>query len=245
MTAALQSLIELWDKRAGEGWQVSSERHGANVAMISAYTSHAVNLARGVLALHSAGLTFESVGLVRSTMECAVTAAWLAVYPEKTPDLVKYSAIERRKLLTEIIKHGGGDSTDALAQVAEIEAMEGHTDPEGKWLKNRFEALRGGDSLYVTYRALCAWDHAGTGLADMYTFEVPRSEANPWGVVLRDRPNDDLALTWLGLETSLILRAQIAADMVLVKPRHKTQLTKWAKKIGASRTINRADEPEA
>jgi hypothetical protein len=143
--AALRTLIDLWDSRAGLGWSVSSDRHGVNVAMINAYTSHAVNLARAVIDLHHAGRSFESISLVRSSMECSVTAAWLALYPEKTPDLLKYSAKERKKLLTDIVRFGGGSASEAIAEVEQIESIEGHTDPEGKWLKSRFNALKGGD----------------------------------------------------------------------------------------------------
>lgn len=238
--SALRALIDLWDSRAGLGWNVSTDRHGVNIAMINAYTSHAVNLGRAVIDLHATGRTFESVSLIRSSMECSVTAAWLALYPEKTPDLLKYSALERKKLLTDIVKFGGGSADEALAEVAQIESIEGHTDPEGKWLKSRFNALKGGDSLYVTYRALCALDHAGNSLADAYTERVEQSEANPWGIVLRDHPDDQLGVTWLGIEASLLLQAQIAADSILSKPRHKTQLSKWAKKFGAPGLIERA-----
>ncbi|CAN5535897.1 hypothetical protein BH10ACT7_BH10ACT7_05530 [soil metagenome] len=239
--AALRDLIDLWDSRAGLGWNVSSDRHGVNVAMINAYTSHAVNLARAVIDLHLTGRTFESVSLVRSSMECAVTATWLALYPEKTPDLLKFSATERKKLLTDIVKFGGGSAPEAIAEVEQIESIEGHTDPEGKWLKSRFYSLKGGDSLYVTYRALCALDHAGNSLADAYTERVEQSEENPWGVVLRDHPDDALGVTWLGIEASLILQAQIAADSILSKPRRKTQLSKWAKKIGVAASIGRSE----
>jgi hypothetical protein len=239
--SALRVLIDLWDSRAGLGWNVSSDRHGVNVAMINAYTSHAVNLARAVIDLHISGRTFESVSLVRSSMECSVTAAWLALYPEKTPALLKYSASERKKLLTDIVAFGGGSAADAIAQVEQLEAIEGHTDPEGRWLKSRFSALKGGSSHYVTYRALCALDHAGNSLADAYTERAEQSEANPWGIVLRDHPDDQLGVTWLGIEASLILQAQIAADSILSKPHHKTQLRKWAKKLGVSATLQRAD----
>jgi hypothetical protein len=240
--SALRSLIDLWDSRAGLGWNVSSDRHGVNIAMINAYTSHGVNLARAVIDLHLAGRTFESVSLVRSTMECSVTAAWLSLYPDKTPDLLKYSATERKKLLTDIVKFGGGSADEAIAEVEQIESIEGHTDPEGKWLKSRFNALKGGDSLYVTYRALCALDHAGNSLADAYTERAEVSEANPWGIVLRDHPDDSLGVTWLGIEASLILQAQIAADSILVEPRHRDQHSKWAKKIGISESLERADQ---
>jgi hypothetical protein len=237
MAAVVSTLIDLWDKRAGLGWEVTVERHGVNVAMINAYVSHAVNLSRALLKLHSEGLTFESVGLVRTSMECSVTASWLALYPEKTPDLLKFSAVERKKLLTEIVTFGGATATESIAQVEKVEAIEGHTDPEGRWLKSRFLALQGGDGLYVTYRALCALDHAGNSLADAYTETATQSEANPWGIVMRDRPKDPLAVSWLGIQACSVLQAQIAADMVLTKPRHKTQLSSWAKKLGVPATV--------
>jgi len=240
----LERLIDLWDKHSTREWRVGSERHGVNVTMINAYVAHSVNLSRAVLALHRAGFQFELVSLVRSTMEAAVTASWLAVTPEKTLDFTRHSAGERKRLLQEIVDKGLSDGGEGLPQVNELLAQ--YVDPidkEGKWLANRFRALNGGDHLYTIYRVLCAWDHATNGLADQYTLKSEESEENPYGIVMLNRAQD--STDWVGMQAAMVLRAQIAADMILVKRRHKTQLSNFARRFGVSDSIMRVIEDES
>ncbi|KQP55883.1 DUF5677 domain-containing protein [Agreia sp. Leaf283] len=231
----LDRLIELWDKH--RQWNVPVARHGVNVALLNAYVAHSVNLARAVRVLDGVGLTFESMSLVRSTMEATVTASWLALFPDKTPDFTFVSAQEKKKTLDQIVKHGLADGGPGLEQTTRfLEGFGGKAvDPEGRWLKSRFESIRGGDQLYLTYRILCSWDHATNSLADQYVEKVAEDEANPWGLVLLDQAAS--RESWLGVQSALILRAQMAADMVLTKPRHRTQLRNFARRFGVADSI--------
>jgi hypothetical protein len=234
----LDRLIALWDKHSNQPWDVPADRHGVNIALVNAYVSHSVNLSRAVRVLDREGLRFESIGLVRSTMEAAATAAWLALFPEKTPSFTFATAAERKKTLDEIAKKGFADGDPGLSQMTELlaDVDKKLIDPEGKWLKNRFEAMHGGDQLYLTYRVLCGWDHATSSLADQYVEKVREHEKNPWGIVLLDRASTSDS-SWLGLQAALVLRAQMAADMVLSKPRHSTQLRNFARRFGVAETI--------
>lgn len=238
---AMKDLIALWDMHSDRAWAVPPERHGVNVAMVNAYVSHSVNLSRAVLLMHENRLTFESVSLVRSTMEATMTAAWLALYPEKTPDFVVNSSTEKGKVLKEIDKAGyASDGGTALAQIDETVAdFDGTPDLEARHFYKRCKSMEGGAQVYAMYRVLCTWDHATNDLADAYTQAAEQSEKNPWGLVLMGRVNDDYAGNWLGIQLSLLLRAQIAADMILVKPRHRTQLRKLATRMGVSPLIER------
>lgn len=236
----LDRLIELWDKHSDRPWNVSTERHGLNVGLINAYVAHSVNLSRAVRVLDREGLAFECVSLVRSTMESAATAAWLALYPEKTTDFTLHTAKERKKTLEKIAESGYSDGEPGLIENKEFLAAAEKTsiDPQGKWLEARFKSMAGGDQLYLTYRVLCSWDHATGSLADEYLRKVDQTERNPWGIVLLDRAESQTS--WVGMQAALLLRAQIAADMVLTKPRHQTQLRKLARRFGVSETIEPA-----
>jgi len=235
----LDRLIELWDKHADRPWETPSERDGLNIALVNAFVSHSMNLARGVRVLTREGLTFESTSLVRSMMECTATGAWLALYPDKTSDFTLHSAGGRKKTLDEIVKLGF-DGGEGLIQNTEF--LDGRNpnavDPEGKWLKHRFESMKGGDDLYLTYRVLCGWDHATGSLADEYVEDVGRSDKNPWGIIMRGKADD--FDPWTSMVAALALRAQIAADMVLVKPRHGTQLRNFARRFEVSDVIEPA-----
>lgn len=238
-----EQLVQLWDMDADRAWDVAGDRDGVNVGLISAYVAHCVYLTRGVHSLYDAGLAFAATPLVRSTMECSVTAVWLSLSPDKTMDFVRGSAVNRRKLLNSLVEHGM-TGEPGLSQITEsLERLEGRNHREGSVLRDRFEAVEGGANLFVTYRALSAYTHPTDSLANLYTEVVDQSDDNPWGLVLGNTPEDDLADNWLGLQAFLLLRAQIAADSVLVEPRHKAQLQKAAEEMGVMYTSRLVERP--
>jgi hypothetical protein len=134
---------------------------------------------------------------------------------------------------------------EAEARLDEIDEFlsdyEGRPLAEGRYLKNRFAALAGGKHLYTMYRTLCAWDHATSSLADAYTGTTEATGRNPRGLVLHGRANG--WNSWVGWQAALVLRAQIAADMALEKPRHRTQLSRLARRMEVADTIEAAADP--
>lgn len=244
MERALVSLIELWDKQVDRPWEVDSGRHVSNVAMVSAYTHHVVNLSRAVLTLHSAGLKFELVGLVRSSMECVATSSWLYLFPEKTAQLVVHSSGELVRVVEAFDKAGFDISDDTVrGEHADMLAKLGKPDDaEARDLWRRFVSVAGGSQLYAIYRVLCTLDHATNTLADQYT-EEPDWDRPP---ILRARAKDrDVNPShYIGLQALMLLRAQIAADLVLTKRRHRRQLDDWAARLGVDPRIFKASDLE-
>ncbi len=244
MERALVGLIDLWDKRINEPWEVERTRHVSNVAMVSAYTHHVVNLSRAVLALHRAGLDFELVGLVRSSMECVATTCWLYLFPEKTAQLVVTSAGDLVKVVKSFEQAGFDISNDTVSAEHRdlLEKLGKPDDLEAKDLWRRFVAVGGGRQLYSIYRVLCSLDHATNTLADQYT-EAPDPNGPPH---LRNtaRDNDDNSSQYIGLQALMLLRAQIAADLILKKRRHRRQLDDWAARLGVDPRILAASDPE-
>ena len=245
MERALVSLIELWDKRINQPWEVEATRHASNVAMVSAYTQHVVNLSRAVLVLHRAGLDFELVGLVRSSMECVATTCWLYLFPEKTAQLVVSSSGELVKVVKSFEQAGFDISDDTVSAEHKVllDKLGKPDDIEAQMLWRRFVAVGGGRQLYAIYRVLCSFDHATNALADQYT-EAPDPDGPPH---LRNtaRDNDGDPSHYIGLQVLMLLRAQIAADLMLKKRRHHTQLDAWAARLGVDPRILAASDVEA
>lgn len=228
----LEKLITLWRRHSGRSWQVDPARHGTNVALISAYVSHANGVSVAVAQLYRVGLSFEALALVRSVMECAITASWLAVYPDRTPNLLRASASERKVLLEGIVQRGF-EADGALEQVeSTLEYLGDKSTSSGRSFKSRCDSLAGGAEVYLMYRAISSLCHPSNTLADAYTEVTESSAENPWGLVLRGNPENNLAQNWLVMSLAMLLRAQIAADFVLERPRHSTQLSRLAQRMG-------------
>ncbi|MBF4563942.1 DUF5677 domain-containing protein [Plantibacter sp. VKM Ac-2876] len=238
----LDKLTGLWTKHSDRPWRVDSTRHGTNVALISAFVSQANSLSAAVVLLYRAGLAFEALPLVRSVMELAVTASWLAVYPDRTPNLLNASAKERKSLLEGIVQRGF-DAADALEQIEDtLEYLGDKSTGSGRSIKSRCDALAGGSEVYLMYRAISSLCHPSNTLADAFTEVVETSVENPWGLVLRGNPENELEVNWLGMNLAMLLRAQIAADMVLERPRHSTQLSRLARRMGLTFIIEPASQ---
>lgn len=232
-------LIALWDMHSHRSWAVDGSRHGTNVALINGFVAQAVNLSRAVLVLHQAQMDFQAVPLIRATLECAVVSCWLALYPEKTPALVYAHSKKRKTLLTSLIKEGF-DGEPGLAETLEtMDRLEPDSDPVGGSLEQQCNALLNGSQIYMMYRTLSAYSHPGNALADEYIDDTPPQDSY-WGFTMLNAPKYNDGVGMLGINAALLLRAQIAADHVLVKPRHSTQLRQMAKQMGVSPTIERA-----
>lgn len=242
MERALVQLIALWDKHIERPWVVEEGRHASNVAMISAYTHHVVNLSRAVLALHRAGLDFEVVGIVRSSMECVATTMWLYAFPDKTVQRVLWSSAELVQVVKSFELAGMDTGEDPVADEHKrlVEELGKPDDLEGRDLWRRFIAMAGGRQLYSIYRVLCTLDHATNTLADQYTLA---DGDNPPRILTRAR-EDDATTTFIGLQALMLLRAQIAADLILKTRRHHTQLDDWATRLGVDPKIAAASEFE-
>ena len=234
----LRRLVELWDKTDGKTWEFSRDRDHLNAPLIYGFTAQAATLSKAVLTLYAAGQDFAALPLIRTTMECAVTAAWLSVADFQTRRVMYAGAEERRKLLHEIAEHTVVDVSDALAETLGMldTLLEGGTLVEPSYWE-RFHQLVGGASLYASYRALCAYGHATPALAEAYMRQTEPTPSNPNGLQFASFPEENSPDSWLGSQSCMLLLAQISADSILSKRMHKTQLNTFADRLGVQREI--------
>lgn len=235
---------EWWDILRGDRIHAATERPPANLPMVYAYTAHTVELSRAVLDLHRLGRMFAALPIARSALECAMTAAWLAVTPDETASVLHAGAVERRKALKDIKRLGQGDVTAALDEVNQsLDELEGSASQPGHDLKARCDAILGGPDVYVTYRILSGLSHPSALLTDQYLSEAPETTLNPYGLAFRDaiRFDSDLETSHLGTVLCMVVTALIALDSTQPKPRIRSQLDKMTQQIGISRHIYRAD----
>lgn len=242
--AILAELIELWDKRGATAFEFKPDLlHISNGLMIFPLVNHTARLSKGVLIGVQAGLDAELVPLVRLSMECALTAAWLAV-TQKGGEALTHEGARQRRAALEGMQVFGYETEAELEEARDVlDRLEASA--EGKHFEQRCESLVGGKGLYLTYRAASAYSHAGMALSDHYLAPVPKSADAPLGLAMHSNAKLPTIEEWIGVQAAMLLLAQAACDRARAKPRYKTQLQKYAKRLGSDIDIRLVSEEAA
>ncbi|MDQ1548055.1 MAG: hypothetical protein QOH69_2959 [Actinomycetota bacterium] len=236
----IQKLIDVWNLYIDKSWKVAGSDHPAHLPSIYACASQTVLYSQAVLKLYEVGLPLAALPMIRASLECAVTAAWLSVAKDETPALLIDGAKQRKKLLDGIRDNSDVDVEPAMKETLRlIEQLDGSENQAGAELKTRSDQIVGGAALYVAYRAASSYCHPGNGITEMYVSQRETTPGQPNRFALRAEPDFEGDLSWLATQAHMLLIAQIAADSILLKPMHKTQLANAAKKLGVSDTIER------
>jgi hypothetical protein len=177
----LQELLDLWQDNYPTTLPVFEERPIRGFSALS-HVDHASKLTESVIALATSEMFVQLVPLVRMTLECAVTAAWFATASGSGDAALHEGTRLRRALVVDTSKYLGTNPAAALASLDAAKAELGDVDPtEAKYFERRCKSMEGGESLYISYRRLSEYSHAGSLLLDYYLQESEVSEANPLG----------------------------------------------------------------
>lgn len=206
---------------------------------IYANVDHAVRLSRAVLALADRGLYLELVPLVRMTLECAVTAAWYAVTPH-SGDSALQEATRQKRALVKAVSLASADSYDeALVQLdAELDELDAFKSQEARQFEQRCLSLEGGAWLYVIYRGLSGFSHAGALLLDHY---LQPSPGTTLGFEYVSESDTGRAQSDLGTQVYLLHIALSAWDLVVPNAGRAEVLASVAEAGGFASRIRRAE----
>lgn len=236
----LRELLESWDSKPPTVEVPILEGSPSRAVSILSQAEHAVGLTRAVIVLCEAGMNVQAVPLVRLTMECAVTAAWLSVTPGSAESANLEGARQRRKLLFDMERLSTVPSDGSLDSVDEIIDRFAPSDSaEARKFEERCRSLAGGDWLYPYYRLLSGYSHGGTLLMDHYIQEAGVTDAAPLGwVYVADAPFEHAEIT-TGLQVVLLHLALTAWTSVAVGHPMRTDLAEIAERTGISMEIGR------
>jgi hypothetical protein len=203
---------------------------------IYAHVDHSVRLTRAVLALFDRGLYFESIPLIRMILESAVTAAWLAVTPGSGDSSLREATRLRRALFMEISKASADPLDSELKSIeADLAQLEEFKSAEAAKFENRCLSLEGGRWLYVVYRDLSSYSHAGALLLDHYLQEDP----GPLGFAYVQDQDEGRAAVDLAKTVWLLHIALSAWDLVVPNEGRAAALTDVAEQSGFRSGIQR------
>ncbi|OII01445.1 hypothetical protein BIU95_07100 [Curtobacterium sp. MCBA15_007] len=232
----LRQLIEIWDTAtAPTKVDVRTDIDFQVTVLVRGLAAHAVDCARGVLALYEASLPVAAVPVIRSLMEDSVTAGWVLVIPDGWKDLLSDGSKARARILREAME-AKADGADAVSEARRLEYEQqvqelGPASPSFTKFEQRLNALDGTAGMYLVYRYLSGLTHSGAETVDLYTAQNP----NPGlPVSWRRYAAHKMAALLLASASSSLLQALIAWDTTQVERPNKSALDEIAVQLGVS-----------
>lgn len=207
---------------------------------IYANVDHATRLTKAVLALADRELYLELVPLIRMTLECAVTAAWYSVTPHSGDAALQEGTRQRRALINAVELATQDSFEDSLRRLdADLSELDAFKSSEARQFEQRCRSLQGGDWLYVIYRELSGFSHAGALLLDHY---IQPAEETPLGFEYVGDSNRVRAASDLATQVFVIHLALSAWDLVVPNAARSATLAAVAADASFASEIRRADE---
>ena len=242
--ALLGELISIWKSNLPSTLPVLDGTALRGVSLM-AHVDHAVSTTEAVLTLCEHEKFIQIVPLVRLVMECAVTAAWLSVTPGSGDSALFEASRLRRAMMSDVSRllpadSGAGlkDINDAIADLGDVQS------DEAKKFETRCRSLAGGDWIYVSYRNLSEFSHAGTLLLDHYIQETPASPENPLGFNYVTDEDTTRTQSVLGTCVWMLHIALTAWDSMIPIEDRTRRLASIAQNMGFESTVRRRDEPQ-
>ena len=239
---AIRELIALWgEQNSRDTVEIPiMDRNPLVGITIHVMAQHSVALSESVLVLTSANMFLESAPLIRLTMECAVTAAWLSVTPNAANAARHEDARNRLTTINSLFEDLGRvdedlleDATKAVAELAE------HKSDAARYFEKRCKKLAGGEKIYTMYRIMSGFSHAGIGLTELYLAEVDKSRTNQYGISLLNKSNYPAEASLVHQVVMLALSMKAWDDIFPMHP-CRGALEKIAKDFGFGLDINLA-----
>jgi hypothetical protein len=240
---AIRGLIALWKEQNTLGTVEIPFMEGLPLVGVTIHimAQHSVALSESVLVLTSANMFLKSAPLIRFTMECAVTAAWLSITPNAGNAALHEDARNSLATINSIFEDPERvdedlleDATAAVAELAE------HKSEAARKFEKRCKKIAGGEKLYSLYGIMSGFSYAGIGLTDLYLAKVDESPTNPYGISLLDKSNFPAPDASLVHQVAMLALSMKAWDNILPMHPSRGPLENIAKNFGIGLEINLA-----
>ncbi len=230
---------ELFEMGRGDGmfWGRTTAISTAQIPAVHAIARHALEVGDSSLTLVEADRELAAVTLMRSTVECALTALWLVQNREAIFGFVVEDHRQRRTLSREMAKAVSESLRAGATRIAHLddETIETIAAPQAQWFKQLCDAFSGGHEAYLHYRMMSGMVHPCVTLTDFY-LEV--SEDSPAGVRLGMGPKPIGHDSWLFLTIASMMWAQRALDHVNAAHPNRSRLRNIAKELQIPETLS-------
>ncbi len=245
LRAFARKLIAQWDAAQRKPFHMKIEYDGAGGGPILwSFTNHVVNLMRTVLDLSEQNRGIIAVPLIRLMVENTMTGVWLYLEPANIWAILTEGFQKRKTAIIGVIKSetDGFDKSDVDKIDRILETFDKAALPP---FEQRCEQIEGGKPIYVIYRVLSTYCHAGMGMGDFYLKEI---DEEPW---LARVPDAELESheAWLGTAVCMLLASMRLVDLIDHRGSLRAQVERAAKKMGVTLNFTKAatkgKEPKA
>lgn len=238
LRAFARKLIEHWDRWQMKPFHMKGE-YEVGGPILWSFTNHVVNLMRTVLDLSEKDRGIIAVPLIRLIVENTMTGMWLYLELSNTWAVLTEGFQKRRAAIKGVIEiEGEGFDKSDLDEIDQIlKSLDSATLPP---FEQRCADIEGGKAIYVVYRVMSSYCHAGMALGDFYlgeTEEDPGLERIPDARL----PNHE---AWLGAAVSMLIISMKLCDNIDYKGGLKSQLDRAAKRMGMSLNFVKAPKKE-
>ena len=243
----LHELLDLWRGYGSEARFRIIDGSLVGGLQIRTLVEHCARLTEAILLLVSEGHYITAMPLVRQTLECAVTAAWISIAPDATFAAIYESARQQNNSYSAVL---GQDSlfenperTEELANM--LERFGGYKSGAGQFFEKRCKELSGGESLYVYYRIFSQVSHADLSLMDEYLEKVADTGVDTDDYrFITPAPYPQIT-TALAFQVCMFVLAQSAYDNVTGGFPHSAELQAIADQFGFARDIAWAGDKQS
>lgn len=233
----LDELILLWEDAPDEARMPKTRDYGPDLVLtVLGLAAHAHRMGRAMAVMVDQGFAAETGPTVRAIFEHGLTAQWMVQYGGDSLHAVLNKEVRQRAA-----------AADLIERLPDVRAMEGaeeilrglrvdlgvpETSADGS--AKHFDQLcrdLDGESIYLAYRVLCGYTHAGPTTAGIY-----RESYDPPGVQLEPRTFEH-DTTWLFHTCTGLVWAARAADMLDRAHPRREPLRRAARTLGISPEI--------
>ncbi|MFD9703868.1 DUF5677 domain-containing protein [Lentzea sp. NPDC059081] len=233
--STLDELLMIWDDRpektaVSRGRQMELPR----LAVVLGLASHTHRLARAAVHLHKAGMDLEAMPLVRGTLEHGLTAQWMLHNDAEALAGFVNAQQRRRRAMGEAMLGVGWGEVDEVTEIIEKSVVVPSTgDAPAKNFEQLCEDFAPlGSSLYLVYRSLSGYTHAGHHIVDSYL--IPGDT-----ISIRIDPEKPLPVAaWLWTLCAGCMWASRAADMLDRDRPHRQALRRIARVLRTPGTLD-------
>lgn len=205
---------------------------------IRVLAEHAVALTDSIVLLTEQDMLIQAAPLIRLTMECGVTAAWLSVAPNAGNEANHEAARQRRAIFEGMLREAALEDEQSLADAREIvQDLAEHQSEAARKFERRCNQIVGGKELYVHYRILSDVSHAGLGLMDQYLLEADRNSETTEGYALVSPANYRTADVAFGYQVAMLCLTLTAWDNLIKEHPRSAKLQGVADRFDCSRAI--------
>ena len=234
----LRELLTIWQTGATSVDVPLIEGSALTGVAIHMLAQHTVALTESIILLTESQMHLQSVPLIRLSIECGITAAWLSIAPNAGNASHHESERNRHEIIKALFEDPSMRDEELLSEVKEIvHGLAGHRSAAAQYFKKRCSQIVGGEKMYVAYRILSGYSHAGIPLIDSYLVDVPKDANNVFGISLLEESNYPAMDVSLGYQVAMLCLALTAWDNITKGESRAEALEDIATRFGIGRGI--------